>query len=153
MRGPILDFEKPLAELESQIEDMRSFADGQKLEVRDELSRLEEKAEKLRRQIYGKLNRWQQVQLARHPARPYTLDYIERIFEGFVEFHGDRLYRDDPAIVGEWPSWAGNRSWSSGIKRAVRRRRTSTGTSACRIPRVTGRLSASWRWPHATGVP
>ncbi len=100
MRGPILDFEKPLAELESQIEDMRSFADGQKLEVRDELSRLEEKAEKLRRQIYGKLNRWQQVQLARHPARPYTLDYIERIFEGFVEFHGDRLYRDDPAIVG-----------------------------------------------------
>ncbi len=100
MRGPYLDFEKPLVELESQIEDMRAFAGGQGVEMDEELERLEAKAAKLRGQIYGKLTRWQQVQLARHPARPYTLDYIGRIFTDFVELHGDRLYRDDPAIVG-----------------------------------------------------
>ncbi|MBM4116751.1 acetyl-CoA carboxylase carboxyltransferase subunit alpha [bacterium] len=100
MRGPYLDFEKPLAELESQIEDMRAFAGGQGVEMDEELERLEAKAAKLREQIYGNLTRWQQVQLARHPARPYTLDYLSRIFTDFVELHGDRLYRDDPAIVG-----------------------------------------------------
>jgi acetyl-CoA carboxylase carboxyl transferase subunit alpha len=100
MRGPYLDFEKPLVELESQIEDMRTFAGGQGVEMDEELERLEAKAAKLREQIYGSLTRWQQVQLARHPARPYTLDYVSRIFTDFVELHGDRLYRDDPAIVG-----------------------------------------------------
>jgi acetyl-CoA carboxylase carboxyl transferase subunit alpha len=99
MRGAFLDFERPLLELETQIEDLRAFADTQKLEVREELERLEAKAEKLRQQIYGNLTPWQQVQLARHPARPYTLDYVERIFTDFLELHGDRLYRDDPAIV------------------------------------------------------
>jgi acetyl-CoA carboxylase carboxyl transferase subunit alpha len=100
MRGPYLDFEKPLVELESQIEDMRAFAGGQGVEMDEELERLEAKAAKLREQIYCSLTRWQQVQLARHPSRPYTLDYISRIFTDFVELHGDRLYRDDPAIVG-----------------------------------------------------
>ena len=99
MKGPCLDFEKPIVELESQIEHMRSFADDQQLEVSDELERLEVKADKLRRKIYGNLSRWQQVQLARHPARPYTLDYVERVFENFIELRGDRLFRDDPAIV------------------------------------------------------
>ncbi len=99
MKSPSLDFERPIIELESQIEDMRLFADDQKLEVADELARLEAKADKLRRKIYGNLSRWQQVQLARHPARPYTLDYIERIFDDFIELRGDRLFRDDPAIV------------------------------------------------------
>ena len=100
MRGPTLEFEKPLAELESQIEDMRAFAGGQGVEMDEELERLEAKAAKLREQIYGNLSRWQQVQLARHPALPYTLDYVGRIFTDFVELHGDRLYGDDPAIVG-----------------------------------------------------
>jgi acetyl-CoA carboxylase carboxyl transferase subunit alpha len=100
MKGNWLEFEKPLVELESQIDDLRSFADTQELEVQEELSRLEAKADKLRRQIYGSLSRWQQVQLARHPDRPYALDYIERIFDEFLELHGDRLFRDDPAIVG-----------------------------------------------------
>ncbi|MDP6418160.1 MAG: acetyl-CoA carboxylase carboxyltransferase subunit alpha [Candidatus Krumholzibacteria bacterium] len=100
MNGSWLDFEKPIVELESQIKDLRSFADGQKMEVSDELRRLEEKADKLRHEIYGNLSRWQRVQLARHPQRPYTLDYIERIFTDFQELHGDRNFRDDPAIVG-----------------------------------------------------
>ncbi|MBN2171077.1 MAG: acetyl-CoA carboxylase carboxyltransferase subunit alpha [Candidatus Krumholzibacteriota bacterium] len=100
MPGPYLDFEKPLVELESHIEDLRALADGQDLQVRDELRRLESKAEDLRRKVYGNLSRWQRVMLARHPARPYTLDYVERVFTDWTELHGDRLYRDDPAIVG-----------------------------------------------------
>lgn len=100
MPGSYLDFEKPLVELESRIEDLRTLADGQDLQVRDELRRLESKAEGLRRKVYGDLSRWQRVLLARHPARPYTLDYVERVFTDWTELHGDRLYRDDPAIVG-----------------------------------------------------
>lgn len=100
MKASHLDFEKPLVELESQIEDMRAFAGGQGLEMNEELERLEKKAARLREQIYGKLSRWQKVQLARHPARPYTLDYIERLFTDFLELKGDRLYGEDAAIVG-----------------------------------------------------
>jgi acetyl-CoA carboxylase carboxyl transferase subunit alpha len=102
-----LDFEKPIVELETQIKDLRSFADGQEMEVSDELRKLEEKAEKLRHEVYGKLTRWQRVQLARHPQRPYTSDYLERIFTGFQELHGDRSFRDDPAIVGGMAELAG----------------------------------------------
>ncbi len=100
MKATHLDFEKPLVELESQIEDMRTFAGGQGLEMNEELERLEGKAARLREQIYGKLSRWQKVQLARHPARPFTLDYIERLFTDFLELKGDRLYGEDAAIVG-----------------------------------------------------
>ncbi|MBC8367507.1 acetyl-CoA carboxylase carboxyl transferase subunit alpha, partial [bacterium] len=107
MNGPWLDFEKPIVELETQIKDLRSFADGQDMEVSDELRKLEEKAEKLRHEVYGKLTRWQRVLLARHPQRPYTADYIERIFTGFQDLHGDRSFRDDPAIIGGMAELAG----------------------------------------------
>ena len=72
-----LEFEKPLLELEQRIDELRSFADGQNIDVARELSKLEVKAEGLRRQIYGKLTRWQVTQIARHPRRPYTLDYLK----------------------------------------------------------------------------
>jgi acetyl-CoA carboxylase carboxyl transferase subunit alpha len=107
LNGLWLDFEKPIVELETQIKDLRSFASGQSMEVSDELRKLEEKADKLRHEVYGKLTRWQRVQLARHPQRPYTLDYIQRIFNGFQELHGDRNFRDDPAIVGGMAELAG----------------------------------------------
>jgi acetyl-CoA carboxylase carboxyl transferase subunit alpha len=94
-----LDFERPLLELERRIQDLRSFADQERVEVSEEIRRLEKKAEKLRKQIYSSLTRWQRVQLARHPRRPYTLDYVQRLFTDFMELHGDRLFRDDPAIV------------------------------------------------------
>lgn len=107
MNGPWLDFEKPIVELETQISNLRSFADGQSMEVSDEMRRLEKKAEKLRAEIYGNLSPWQRVMLARHPQRPYTLDYIQRIFTDFQELHGDRNFRDDPAIVGGMAELAG----------------------------------------------
>ena len=95
-----LEFEKPLLELEQRIEELRSFADGQSIDVSRELARLEAKAEDLRKQIYGKLTRWQITQIARHPKRPYTLDYLRLLGIDFVELHGDRRFSDDEAMVG-----------------------------------------------------
>jgi acetyl-CoA carboxylase carboxyl transferase subunit alpha len=97
--GGWLDFERPLVELEQKIDELRDLADGQHLQVSDELRRLESKAEKLRSEIFTGLTRWQRVQLARHPKRPYTLDYLERLVDPFLELKGDRGFADDRAIV------------------------------------------------------
>jgi acetyl-CoA carboxylase carboxyl transferase subunit alpha len=95
-----LDFEKPVVELENKIKELREFSATGQIEVSEEVMRLERKVERLRREIYSSLSRWQRVQLARHPRRPYTLDYIGVITKGFTELHGDRLFGDDAAIVG-----------------------------------------------------
>ena len=95
-----LDFERPIVELERRIEEMQSQAEVDGLDLTRELKSLEEKAEKLRQEIYSNLSRWQRVQISRHPHRPYTLDYIERMLTDFTELHGDRFYGDDPAVVG-----------------------------------------------------
>ncbi len=104
-----LEFEKPLVQLEQRIDELRSFADSQNIDVARELGRLESKAEGLRQEIYGKLSRWQITQIARHPKRPYTLDYIKHLGIDFMELHGDRRYGDDAAIVGGVGSWAGRK--------------------------------------------
>ncbi len=93
-----LDFEKPILELEQKIDEMRKMADS--LDISDEINRLEQKVNELRKNVYDNLTPWQIVQLARHPNRPYTLDYIYLMTENFVELHGDRNYRDDKAVVG-----------------------------------------------------
>ena len=95
-----LEFEKPLLELERQIEDL-SRSDS-RVDVSDEVAALESKLERLRAEIYNGLTPLQRVQVARHPRRPYTLDYLSSIFTDFIELHGDRLFMDDPAIVGGW---------------------------------------------------
>ncbi|MFQ5823398.1 MAG: acetyl-CoA carboxylase carboxyltransferase subunit alpha [bacterium] len=100
MNGFVLEFEKPVVELEKRIKEMKEYSENEKVEISEEIARLEQKAEKLRAEIYSKLTRWQRVQLARHPQRPYTLDYIERMTSSFLELHGDRAFGDDPAIVG-----------------------------------------------------
>ncbi|MFH1892528.1 MAG: acetyl-CoA carboxylase carboxyltransferase subunit alpha [Candidatus Zixiibacteriota bacterium] len=97
--GVLLDFEKPIVELEKKILEMREFAQGESIELTREIESLERKLDKLTREIYSNLTRWQRVQLARHAKRPYTLDYIEHMTEGFVELHGDRGYSDDKAVV------------------------------------------------------
>jgi acetyl-CoA carboxylase carboxyl transferase subunit alpha len=94
-----LDFEKPVLELEQRIAELRTHAAGQGVDAGAELRELERKAEDLRREIYAHLTPYQRVQLARHPRRPYTLDYIARMFTEFTELHGDRHFADDPAIV------------------------------------------------------
>ena len=106
----LLDFEKPLVELEQKLDEMRAF-DRQDLDVdlSEEIGALEARVDELRVSIYRNLTRWQRVQIARHPMRPYTLDYIEHITEDFVEQHGDRLYGDDPAVVGGFARFKGSR--------------------------------------------
>ncbi len=95
-----LDFEQPIAELEAKIEELRLVTNNNEINIIDEIKRLEQKSQELTRSIFGSLNSWQVVQLARHPQRPHTLDYIERIFTDFDELHGDRHFADDPAIIG-----------------------------------------------------
>ena len=95
-----LDFEQPIVELEAKIEGLRAVGEGSGLNIQEEVRRLEEKVLTLTGDIFGQLTPWQITQLSRHQQRPYTLDYIERIFTDFDEYHGDRLYGDDPAIIG-----------------------------------------------------
>ena len=97
---PCLDFERPLVELEKKISDMRDFSIGENIELDSEIISLEKKLERLRQDIYTRLTRWQVIQLSRHPKRPYTLDYINRMSTDFVELHGDRGFADDKAMVG-----------------------------------------------------
>ena len=97
-----LDFERPLLELERQIDEMKRVTGDTAVDVSKELGALERKLAELRGEIYRNLTPMQRVQVARHPKRPYTLDYVNTVFTDFVELHGDRLFRDDPAIVGGW---------------------------------------------------
>ena len=97
MAKVILDFERPIIELEQKIVEMRKYADN--LDIADEIATLENKVDQLRENVYSNLTRWQRVQLARHPDRPYTLDYIPLITEDFIELHGDRRFGDDKSIV------------------------------------------------------
>src|SRR5690625_2531849 len=100
MRNTFLEFEQPLAELESKIEQLRYVQTDSAVDISEEIARLQQKNQTLARNIYAKLTPWQTALVARHPQRPYTLDYVREIFTDFHELHGDRMYADDPAIVG-----------------------------------------------------
>jgi acetyl-CoA carboxylase carboxyl transferase subunit alpha len=95
-----LDFEQPIAELEAKIEELRYVGDDNEINISEEIARLEGKSRALTENIFANLKPWQIAQLARHPQRPYTLDYIQHLFTDFEELHGDRAFADDPSIVG-----------------------------------------------------
>ncbi len=100
MNPNFLEFEQPIAELEAKIEELRNVGSDNEININEEIGRLESKCSGMLESIFSSLTAWQISQLARHPLRPYTLDYIERIFTDFEELHGDRAYADDAAIVG-----------------------------------------------------
>ncbi len=100
MRNAFLDFEQPLAELEAKVEELRYVQADSAVDISEEISRLQEKIQSLAKSIYAKLTPWQVAMVARHPQRPYTLDYVREIFTDFHELHGDRMFADDQAIVG-----------------------------------------------------
>src|ERR1044071_1096379 len=100
MKTNFLEFEQPIAELETKIEELRYAQDDSALDISDEIQRLTKRSQTLTKDIYGKLSPWQVAQVARHPQRPYTLDYVQMLFSHFEEIHGDRLFSDDPSIVG-----------------------------------------------------
>ena len=95
-----LEFEKPLQELECKIEELKRLSDGSNLKINSEIKNLEKKAREIHSHIFSNLTAWQKTLLARHPERPYTLDYINMMTSDFVELHGDRLFGDDPSVVG-----------------------------------------------------
>jgi len=96
----VLEFEKPVVQIAAKVEELERLGVSSKLDVSEEIANLRKKLEETKRSIFACLTPWQKVQLARHPERPYVLDYVERIFSDFLEFHGDRRFADDPAIVG-----------------------------------------------------
>jgi len=100
VKTTFLEFEQPIAELETKIEELRYVQDDSAADISDEIQRLTKRSQSLTKDIYGKLTPWQVSQVARHPQRPYTLDYIQALFSHFEELHGDRSYADDPSIVG-----------------------------------------------------
>ncbi|MFW8565793.1 acetyl-CoA carboxylase carboxyltransferase subunit alpha [Orrella sp. 11846] len=100
MRNTFLEFEQPLAELENKIEQLRYVQADSTVDISEEISRLQQKSQTLAKEIYAKLTPWQTALVARHPQRPYTLDYVREIFTDFHELHGDRMYADDKAIIG-----------------------------------------------------
>jgi acetyl-CoA carboxylase carboxyl transferase subunit alpha len=100
MKTTFLDFEQPISELESKIEELRFVQDDSALDISEEIRRLQKKSQTLTKDVYSKLNAWQVSQVARHPQRPYTLDYVAGLFTDFSELHGDRAFADDAAIVG-----------------------------------------------------
>ena len=100
MKTTFLDFEQPISELEQRIEELRFVQDDSAVDISEEIARLTKKSQSLTKEIYAKLNPWQVAQVARHPQRPYTLDYIGMLFTHFEELHGDRVFADDPSIVG-----------------------------------------------------
>ncbi len=95
-----LDFEQPLAELETKIEELRFVQNESAVDISEEIDRLDKKSQQLAKDIYANLSPWQVTQIARHPQRPYTLDYVGEIFTDFQELHGDRAFADDASIVG-----------------------------------------------------
>tara|TARA_R110002049_G_scaffold93308_8_gene230776 strand:- start:2651 stop:3610 length:960 start_codon:yes stop_codon:yes gene_type:complete len=95
-----LDFEQPIAELEAKIDELRFVGDDSEININEEVARLRGKSESLTKSIFSKLSAWQIAQVARHPSRPYTLDYLAAIAPDFQELHGDRMFGDDPAIIG-----------------------------------------------------
>ena len=105
MAGLILDFEKPIIELESKINEMRLMSE--ELDLGEQITILESKVEDLKLQVYKNLTRWQRVQIARHPERPITSNYIENCFDDFIELHGDRKFKNDPAIIGGMATFEG----------------------------------------------
>ncbi len=99
MNGSGLEFEKPILELERKIEELKKFTSSENIDLHSEIDRLEQKLDKLKREIFENLTPWQRVQIARHPQRPYTLDYIGMIMHDFIELHGDRAFSDDKSMV------------------------------------------------------
>jgi acetyl-CoA carboxylase carboxyl transferase subunit alpha len=100
VKTTFLDFEQPIAELETRIEELRYVQDDSAVDISEEIQRLTKRSQVLTKEIYGKLTPWQVAQVARHPQRPYTLDYVAMLFTNFEELHGDRMFADDQSIVG-----------------------------------------------------
>ena len=135
--GFTMQFEKSLIELEKKIEEIRVFSSEKNIDMSEEIQRLQAKADVLKERIYRNLTPLQKVQVARHPKRPTFLEYVELIFDDFIELHGDRLFKDDPALVGGLASLNGIPVTVLGQQKGGIPRRILPETSVVRIRRDT----------------
>lgn len=136
MNNDYLDFEQPLAELEAKISELRNVSDDNAMNIDDEIHRLEEKLKHKTEQIFSNLSDWQISQLARHPKRPYTKDYIKLLMTTFDELHGDRAFADDPAIIGGLAEFRGKPVMVIGHQKGRSTKEKSAETSACLVRKV-----------------
>jgi acetyl-CoA carboxylase carboxyl transferase subunit alpha len=148
-----LDFEKPIVELERKIGELKKFTSDKRIDLSGEIKRLEEKLEHLRRDIYGRLTAWQRVQISRHPHRPYTLDYIHLILKDFLELHGDRSFRDDPAIVTGLAHLDGQRVLVMGHQKGRDTKENLKRTFGCAHPEGYRKALRMMRLAEKFGIP
>ncbi len=134
-----LDFEQPIAELEAKIEELGHVTSDSEVNIQDEIARLQAKSRQLTTTIFASLTPWQITQLARHPQRPYTLDYINMMCSEFHELHGDRMFGDDLAIVGGLARLEGHSVMIIGQQKGATRRNVCAATTACRSRRAIAR--------------
>src|SRR5260370_33996588 len=136
MKTTFLDFEQPIAELEAKIEELRFVQDDSAVDISEEIERLSKKSQQLTKDLYANLTPWQVSQIARHPQRPYTLDYVHQLCTDFHELHGDRSYADDLAIVGGLARFHGQPCM--GIGQEQGRETQGRGARHTRMPRPAG---------------
>ena len=129
-----LEFEKPIVELEKKLQEWKKLSQSNNIDAGKEITALSEKLESTKKEIYSKMTPWQRVQLARHPQRPYTLDYINEVFTDFLEFHGDRRYRDDAAIVGGFAKLEGQKVMVIGTQKGRETRENVYRNFGCPHP-------------------
>ena len=135
-----LDFEQPVAELEAKIDELRYVQNESAVDISEEIDRLSKKSLLLTKDIYSGLTPWQVTQIARHPQRPYTLDYVAEVFTDFQELHGDRAFADDQSIVGGLARFNGQPVHGARPPEGPRHQGAAAcATSACRGPRATAR--------------
>ena len=134
-----LDFEKPIAELEGKIEELRHLSDNGDINIAEEVAKLQTKAERMLRQTYGRLSSWQKVQVARHPDRPHCRDYIAGLIDEFTPLAGDRSFAEDNAVISGMGRFRGHTVSSSATRKATTLKRACATTSAWRARRAIAR--------------
>ena len=142
-----LDFESPIAELETKIEELRYVQTESAVDISDEIEQLSKKSQQLTKDIYSSLSPWQITKIARHAERPYTLDYVRELFTDFVELHGDRHFADDLSIVGGLARFNGHACMVLGHQKGP----SSSGAGPCGSPRACSCQSCAWRAPSCRG--
>ena len=153
MAAYMLPFEKPIVELENKLSELRSFSENSDIDVSSEIEKMEEKIEETRKRIYSELTAWQKVQVARHPNRPYTMDYIQEIADDFLELHGDRLYADDRAIIGGFATLDGEKVMIIGTQKGRDTRSNLECNFGCAYPEGYRKALRLMKMADKFGVP
>jgi acetyl-CoA carboxylase carboxyl transferase subunit alpha len=148
-----LPLEKPLVEIEEQIEELKRLAARENIDLSEQIARLEDRKRQAMEHIFQELTPWEKVQMARHPKRPYTLDYVGALCSEWVEFHGDRAYGDDGAIVAGFARFNGRAVAVVGNQKGRDTKNARSATSATLRPRAYAKRNASWNWQRAMGDP